>query len=395
MPFFLGTGAVARILHLTHTNISYDNRILKQMEVLARDTANVVQGIGVYADEGAADTRQNINAEIVTLHLFSRRLSFLPKVLRYPLVLIELLWRLAFRGTRFQPQIIQCHDTMVLPAAVLIKSLTGAVLIYDAHELESDKNGSPKLVSWAILVLEKLSWPRIDALISVSPSIVDWYHEHLGPKRSIVVLNSPHLERHGEDGGGGKQGAYFRDKFGIPTDALVFIYVGLFGAGRGIEKLLAAFSSPKVRSHLVFLGYGELKDLILSHAERNGKVHLHEAVPHERVVPIVKHADFGLCLIEAVSLSDFYCLPNKLFEYCFAGVPVLASKFPELERVVREYQLGYCTDLDEQCIAEAIRTMESNGAREVTGDLHDLSWDAQEQKLLQLYRSFSERLSAA
>lgn len=379
---------MARILHLTHTNITYDNRILKQIGVLARGEGNTVRGIGVYADEGAADSMQSMDAEIVTVRLFSKKLLFLPKVLRYPLVLVELLVQLIARGARFTPDVIQCHDTMVLPAGVIIKIICGATLIYDAHELESNKNGSPILVSKAILWIEKICWPKIDVLISVSQSIVDWYNDNLGRKQSVVILNSPHLESEesslGSEAGAGRK-AYFRGKYGIPDDSLVFIYVGLFGAGRGIEKLITAFSSPGVKSHLVFLGYGEMKGYIAEHTERVRNIHCHDAVPHEQVVRLVRHADVGLCLIEAVSMSDYYCLPNKLFEYCFAGVPVLASRFPELEKIIGEYQLGCCTELDDHSIAVAIRRMEVSTVPLITSDLYPLSWAAQEEKLLEMY----------
>ena len=49
--------------------------------------------------------------------------------------------QVVLRSIRFRPQIIHCHDMFVLPLAVVVKLLTGARLIYDAHELESDRNG--------------------------------------------------------------------------------------------------------------------------------------------------------------------------------------------------------------------------------------------------------------
>ena len=53
-----------------------------------------------------------------------------------------------------------------------------------------------------------------------------------------------------------------------------------------------------------------------------------------------------MCLIQNVSLSDYYCLPNKLFEYCFAEIPVLASNFPDISQTVEKYDLS--SDLPEK-----------------------------------------------
>jgi hypothetical protein len=70
---------------------------------------------------------------------------------------------------------------------------------------------------------------------------------------------------------------------------------------------------------VVFLGYGELSQDLKRLAAEHPNIHVHDAVPHSQVVPIAQSADFGLCLVQDVSLSDYYCLPNKLFEYYFAG----------------------------------------------------------------------------
>jgi glycosyltransferase involved in cell wall biosynthesis len=48
-------------------------------------------------------------------------------------------------------------------------------------------------------------------------------------------------------------------------------------------------------------------------------------------------------------------LPNKLFDYIHAGVPVLVSPLVELQRIVSEYQVGVVVDeVHPKVIAEAI-----------------------------------------
>jgi glycosyltransferase involved in cell wall biosynthesis len=279
---------------------------------------------------------------------------------------------------------------MVLPIAALVSIVRGAKLVYDAHELESAKNGSTYLVSRAILAFEWICWPRVDLLISVSPSIIKWYQERFSEKRSVVVLNAPTLS---EGTTGHTRGAlprsertYFRQMYGIPEGRLIFIYVGYFGVGRGIERMLQVFSSGAVESHLVFMGYGDLLEQIYCKTLESDNVHLHDPVPHERVVSVTQHADVGLCLIENVSLSDYYCLPNKLFEYAFAGVPVLASSFPDMSEVVDTYHLGSCTDPDVESITRAISEMEKAPPAPLTADFFPLSWEAQERVLREEYR---------
>lgn len=366
-------------LHLTHTDIEFDSRILKEMGALAR-AGYAVSGIGVVLDEGAQKSSIPFDSDIEALTLRSRKLNFLPRTLRHVVTLFELVVKMVPRAIRQRPNVIHCHDTLALPLGVIVKVFTGAKLVYDAHELESNRNGLTKLQGTLTLLAEKLLWRFVDALIVVSPSIDNWYRETIGPKRSAVILNSPLFSE-----ACSQEDDYLRKKFSIPTYSKVFIYVGILGQGRGIDLLCEAFKDPEVASHVVFLGYGELSDKLKNLAADYPNIHVHDAVGHSQVVPIVQSADFGLCLVQEVSLSDYYCLPNKLFEYCFAGVPVLASDFPDIRAVLSEYGLGECCKLALDEVRQAILALERSEKSYTFADLTPLSWQAQEQKLLDLY----------
>jgi glycosyltransferase involved in cell wall biosynthesis len=271
---------------------------------------------------------------------------------------------------------------MALPGATLIKLITGAKLIYDAHELESDKSGQTPSLSKATIIIERFCWSSIDHLISVSSSILNWYHSNLGSKPSSLVLNSPVIKESCST-----SDRYFHDLYNISYDKLVFVYLGILGHGRAIEIILEAFCKEKIKSHVVFVGYGELESKIKEFSLQNVNIHLHKPVPHEEVVSLVKNADIGLCLIENVSLSDYYCLPNKLFEYTFAGTPVLASDFPEIRKFVEQYHLGSCCTLDPSSIFNSILDMENSKPERLTDDLAELSWQNQAKKLVTAYET--------
>jgi len=367
-------------LHLTHTEIESDSRILKEMGALVA-AGYTVSGIGVILDEGAQKTTIPFKANISALNLRSRKLTFLPRTLRHIFTLFELICKMLPRAVRERPDVIHCHDTLVLPLGCIVKWLTGARLIYDAHELESDRNGLTWLQGWFTLRVEKLLWRFVDALIVVSPSIEYWYQEKIGKKPSAVILNSP-LFFEGQQ----QDEEYLRKKFSIPADNKVFIYVGILGHGRGIDLLIEVFKDLQVSSHVVFLGYGELSEALKRLAAQHPNFHVHDAVPHSQVVPIVQSADFGLCLVQDVSLSDYYCLPNKLFEYCFAGVPVLASDFPDIRALLEQYGVGECCKLNADDIRDAILRIERLPAVFRFANLSPLSWQAQEQKLVELYQ---------
>ncbi len=372
------------VLVLTHTDIRSDSRILKEMEALATAPLGLrVVGYGVEVEDGAVRSAPPEGVELTNVPLWSAHLAGLPRPLRYALVMVELVIRLTLLGRRTGAAVVHCHDTMVLPAGLILKVLLHATLVYDAHELESDKNGSSRALQLATIAVESLAWPHVDLFISVSPAIVDWYHRRFGARRSIVVLNSPRIASAAGDAGDSRD---LRSRFAIPAHSIVFLYVGILGPGRGLHQLMSSFADATGSSHLVVVGYGELRDEILAASRKNPRIHLHDPVPHAEVVALVRSADVGLCIIENVSLSDYLCLPNKLFEYAFAGVPVLASDFPELKRVVEQYRLGLCTAVEPEAIREAIRRCEASPLPRITTSVADLSWDAQEAVLTSAYR---------
>lgn len=368
------------ILYLTHTDIRSDSRILKEMEAASIGGYQVF-GIGVEMREGSKNTSPS-HLRVTTLRLLSRAAVFLPKPLRHFLTFLELFFRCSWCTINVRPSIIHANDTMVLPIAVFLKLLCRARLVYDAHELESDRNGLSKPLGIVTKLVEKVCWPFVNGLIVVSPSIQDWYNHNIGLKTSEVILNSPVYEVSDQP-----NKRYLRDKFGISQGELIFIYVGILGHGRGIDLILDAFEAVQ-GAHVVFLGYGEYVDRLNERARIHVNVHVHEAVEHNKVVEVASSADVGLCLVQNVSLSDYYCLPNKLFEYAFANLPVLASDFPDIRRVVDDYSLGRCVELSSESVQSGIKWFIENheNLNPPKRDIRSLSWQDQERKLLKFYQ---------
>lgn len=374
-----------RILHLTHTDLRYDNRILKEIEALSEINIYNVNAIGVELNEKAAYAKRNFNSRIKNIKLFTSKFKALPRPFLYLLNLIEITLVFLINSIKVKPQIIHCHDTMVLPVGVIIKIIFKSKLIYDAHELESNKNGQSYILSRATYLVEKLFWNRIDHFITVSQSILNWYSSAFGNKPSTLILNSPIINPRDSQ----STSDYFHKLYKIPNESIVFVYIGFLGFGRSIENVIEVFLNKEIHSHVVFIGYGDLYDYIFSYQSKVSNIHLHDAIAHDDVVNILNSADIAFCLIENVSLSDYYCLPNKLFEYIFAGVPIIASDFPDISALVNKYNLGQVCTLDLSSILSAVKDIQLNPPKRITTDLADLTWSSQARKLKLIYESLS------
>ena len=319
------------LLHLSHTDISRDSRILKEMKalrLLADSNSLEVVGLGVAEIDASAKAEAVEGCRIVSTHLLFRKLWSVFRPIRPVLIFSELIFRFLWAARNVRPLIVHCHDTLVLPIALIISFFADAKLIYDAHELESNRNSQGKISSAITRFVERVAWPHIDLLISVSPSINEWYVEQYGSKENIVILNSPELLTSSAEA---VDGFGLRKRLEIAEGEKVFVYLGILAPGRGIQHALNVFSRDDIEEHLVFVGWGELRPIIEKYSFNNKNIHVLDPVEHKKVVPLVRECDFGLCMIEAISLSDYLCLPNKLFEYCFAGLPVLSSDFPNFQ----------------------------------------------------------------
>lgn len=369
-----------KILHISHTDIRSDSRILKEMDSLLLAGYSVT-GLGIASKDAASHSVASFDFVIDSMRLHLRGINILPKLLKYALTYLELAGRVIPKALSEKPDVVHCHDFVMLPLAVIVKLFTRAKLIYDAHELESQRNGLPKIYGKLIYFVEKILWRFIDGLIVVSPSIEEWYMSNCGHKRSAVVLNSPVFSEKNI-----KNNSYLRTKFNISANDKIFIYVGMLVGGRGLDLIVETFSDDNIKSHIVFMGYGEYKEELKKYESENYKIHVHDAVPHSDVVPIVRSADFGLCLIQNVSMSDYFCLPNKLFEYCFAGVPVLASDFPDIRMLVNDYKIGECTSLEIDEIKRSVAKLGNSKTLYEFNDLTPLGWDMQAENIKKLYK---------
>jgi glycosyltransferase involved in cell wall biosynthesis len=373
-------------LHLSHTDIRTDSRILKEMIAISECLSLKVMGIGLELDEGVPSSSKISDIAVITMRLWSRRIKYLPRMIRHILVFIELNLRICYLAARIKPAIVHCHDTPVLLIGCLLKKFYGSRLIYDAHELESNKNGQNQILSRATYFIEKVSWSYVDVLISVSPSIIDWYNEEFGSIKSQLIMNSPTIKEINGCASVKNIGeSTLRSKFSIPADQLIFIYLGLFAPGRGIEVYLDVFARNKSNADIVFIGYGAYDELIKSYVNRYPNIHLHPPVSHDEVVGLVSGADFGLCLIENISLSDYFSLPNKLFEYTFSGCPVISSNFPDMLDLVQSYSLGTCCEPVSSALEDTVNRLCKERPRFTSKDLKPLSWQHQASLLRDVY----------
>lgn len=364
------------ILFLSDSDISVDSRILKAISVVPSSIRIFAVGI---TRRSTTSIEKIPNVICKQIRPRSRGLTFLPSYVRHLFTLLEFYIRGFLHITQIQPSFIHCNDFIALPLACLAKLFFRSRVIYDAHELESNRNGISPTSGRVIFLIEKILWRYIDGFITVSQSIRSWYFSRFEFKPSVLVYNSPSFTKPPT------KSIYLRARFDIPADALIFIYVGYLMPGRSLETITKIFASLPPTHHLVLLGEGSLLASLESISSNSPNIHFHPFVKHSDVVPILSSADVGLCFIENVSLSDYLSLPNKLFEYSFAGLRILACDFPEIASYISKHSLGSTSPADYTSLSAAILNYTSLSFEPT--DLSHFSWPNQAKILYNFYNA--------
>ncbi len=346
-----------RILHIFLSSIENETRLYKEASYTLRTgICERVAVLGLWSHGLATQETTDYGLEIRRLPTmvrryrnasFLRRYWILRKVLAF-LSIIEYAFACIQAARKIKPDHVSCHNAIMLPVAWAVTRWTRSTLVYLPHELETERTGLTGIAKQTTALIEQIFIRSARNVVVVCDPIRKWYENAYGLTNVHVVRNVPEKDAVKvcviPEGG-------FRERFGIAESAKVFIYQGLFSAGRGIEALVDTFSqlAPE-RFHLVLMGYGEDKyhDMIVKAAAKHTNIHLQPAVKRDCIVSYSAGADVGIFISESGSLSYRYALPNKLFEWAHAGLPILVSDNLEyLTSLVTEGEFGWATPIGE------------------------------------------------
>ena len=283
--------------------------------------------------------------------------------------------------------ILHCNDLNALPIGFIIKKFyNGDVkIVYDAHEYEI--NDRPHESKYSIKIkyfLEKRFIKYADKVITVSDAIANEYVKLYGIPKPALVLNTPPYKIIDKKD-------IFRETLNIAENKTIFLYQGGLSKGRGIEILLDTFKQiTDDKSVIVFMGYGSLEELVQAVSQEYNNIYFHKAVSPNVLLDYTCSADFGISTIEDSCLSYRYCLPNKIFEYTMAEIPVIVSNLPEMKRVVED-NIGLVAENNTPkglkiAIKEALKLDKKELQRNIQKVKKIYNWEEQEKVLLEVYK---------
>lgn len=298
------------------------------------------------------------------------------------------------------PDVIHAHDYPSLPVGVALGAYLKRPVIYDAHELYSYQPGIPKILAKKILKEEGELVKQCVNIVVVNKDQAAIMQKDFNFNYFTTVTNATE-EPAGFDIN--KKYDLIREKTGIPQSHKILLFQGGINRLRKIDLLLEGVAQVPDNVHMAFLTYGmeipEFKELARKLGIRH-RTHFLEPVPSGEIVYWAASADVGIMPYQPLDQNTTLSLPNKMYEFIAAGVPMIASiGLVNVRKIIEGEGFGVLRDLRvAEDYAAAIREMFDETLGGCTRFRNSLlkrreayMWKNEEKALLDLYRDLNEQ----
>lgn len=301
-------------------------------------------------------------------------------------------WRAFCLALKQKADIYHFHDPELLGVGVFLKIFTKAKVIYDAHEDLAksifSRDWLPKMLQKPVSILvkwfEKAASQRCDYIITATPGIENNFHG----KKVISIRNFPVIKSNISSP------TFSKNK--LKKKYFSIIYIGLISEINGITQTIRAleYLNPKFDARIKLLGKFSpvVYKIKVKQLKSFEKVDYLGWIPLAKIPSYLAQADAGI-ICAPPEPNSLEAEPNKLFEYMFAGLPVIASNFPLWKKIIEGNNCGICVNpLNPKEIAKAVeylikcpeeaRKMGENGRKAV---LTKYNWENERKNLLKVY----------
>jgi glycosyltransferase involved in cell wall biosynthesis len=296
-----------------------------------------------------------------------------------------------------RPDIVHIHDPELLVTACLLRCL-GREIIFDSHEdLPKQIMAKEWIPTWmrgkiAILIsfVYKNMLGSLSYIVCATPSIAT----SIGTKNCVIARNYPRLTdfSHICELDFGQTSA--------KTGKAKLLYLGTISRDRGIESMFSLVHNLNqlgCPTELVIAGQWEEELLSKCKTLRGWEFStILNRVSRDEVADLLQSATLGMLLLSPTP-NHLDALPVKLFEYCAAGLPIVASDYPMLESLVVGENIGICLSLEDIAlmtleVKELIHDEQRRakmGANGISAVRMKWNWELEESQFVAMYTALT------
>ena len=377
-----------KVVHIVLNPFTQDSRVIRECKSLTKKGYDVT--VIAYWLEGLSVEERENGYKIIRIPLLTKSWSKHPiiQIIKY----LEFLIKSLLITKKIKPDICHGHDPDGLLIGYFVKFFLRSKLIYDSHELWSDSihlKGDKQILYKIGRKIEKILIKYAEVVIAVNKSILDVIKKENNIKCTAVVRNIPHAIECVTQ--------FTKKELGFPDCESNIIYVGNIERGRGIEVMIKSMERVHNNIGLVLMGKDSAFKIEMEKLSKSKKlesrIRFIDSVHPNQILSVCKLADVGIAPIENLCKSYYLSLPNKIFEYIHAELPVLVSDFPEMKNIVENYSVGEVFNVDEpSSIIEVINNYFDNPDQIIKYEQNclqaskELNWDNEEKQLFNLYK---------
>ena len=376
-----------KVVHIVLNPFTQDSRVIRECKSLSKIGYDIT--VIAYWLEGLNVEERENGYKIIRIPIVTKSWSKNPiiQIIKY----LEFLIRSLFIIKKIKPDICHGHDPDGLLIGYFAKYFLKSKLIYDSHELWSDSihlKGEKKILYKIGRKIEKIIIKRAEVVIAVNQSIAEIISKENNVKSTVVIRNIPNKIQFVTQ--------YTREGLGFPDRDFNIIYIGNIKRGRGIEIMIKSMERVHKNIGLVLMGNDSAFKRDMEELSKTKKlesrIRFIESVPPNQILSVCKLADVGIAPIQNLCKSYYLSLPNKIFEYIHAELPVLVSDFPEMKRIIDNYSVGEVFNVEEpSSIVGVINNYFDNPEKIISYKQNCLkaskvlNWDNEEKQLFNLY----------
>jgi glycosyltransferase involved in cell wall biosynthesis len=268
---------------------------------------------------------------------------------------LKFIWHTKLKLITSKASIIFAEDIYTLPFSIIFGKLKHAKVYYDSRELFGylaglkEKKFKQTFWKWT----ENFFIKRADKVIVTGKMDGEFLRQEYGIENIILLRNLPRYYKP-------ETKINLHSQLQIEKSKKIILYQGVLLKGRGIEKVFEVLKD--LPNHIfIIAGGGEFEDFyrrLSVEMKLTDQVIFLGKLTQEDLPKVTASVDVGVSLIENLSKSYYYALPNKLFEYIMAEVPVISSNLPQMQEVVEKYDVGLVVNIDNKTeLIDAIKKL--------------------------------------
>lgn len=314
-----------KVAYVLHGDFKLLSRVKRQIKALSKANFDIDLYDGIFSQN------KIFNSEKSNIRFFLIKQTKSPLLNFY--FLIEFNLRVSFAIIRIKSyKIIICRELSTLLSGFLVKFFNSKVkLIYDSNELSVELHRGFKKKIWKFL--EGIFIKKCDLIIHAEENRLTFFNI-LYPNLNINQIVQPNYVEYSPN--------LFNKK--INNNIINAIYFGGIGPHRNLEELIKVFSEFS-NINLTLMGFGDqyfidkLKKIIHQYNAED-KISFAEPIDDSKINESFVNYHIGIAFYPNTNFNNWYCAPNKVYQYIQNNMTVLTTNNPPLVDLIQKYKIG-------------------------------------------------------